>query len=73
MISTTIKKDKTKAYLLSEQVKSILLNRGYLKAFNWADYNYFKEVCKDSFNKALAIAERFMDDDIQSDFEDYVF
>ena len=43
MTLTTIKKGKNTRFLLSEQVKQLLLQRGFLKVFNYQDYNYYKE------------------------------
>ncbi|WP_341221043.1 hypothetical protein [Polaribacter atrinae] len=76
MTLTAIKKDKSKGFLLSEQVKTLLLQKGFLKVFNYQDYNYYKEQLKHSFNKALDIAERFISDNEttnSSDFNDYIF
>lgn len=76
MTLTTIKKNKNKRFLLSEQVKELLLQKGFLKVFNYQDYNYYKEQLKDSFNKAIDIAERFISDNDTtntSDFNDYIF
>ena len=76
MTLTAIKNDKNKRFLLSEQVKEILLKKGYLKIFNYSDYNHFKQVAKDSFNKAFFIAELFISDyqtTNNSDLNDYIF
>lgn len=76
MTLTTIKKDKSKRFLLSEQVKNILQKKGLLKIFNYQDYNYYKEQVKEAFNKAVTIAELFIldnEDANSSDFNDYIF
>ena len=76
MTLTAIKKDKNKRFLLSEQVKTILHEKGYLKIFNYQDYNHFKSQVQDTFNKALAIANLFILEnmsDNESDFNDYLF
>ncbi|MHA3788328.1 hypothetical protein ACX0HA_08980 [Flavobacterium hauense] len=59
----------------SEQVKAILLEKGFSKYFNWADYQYFKSQCQNAFNKAVAIAELFILDnnDNTSDYHDYIY
>lgn len=75
MTLTTINR-KNNPFLLSEQVKEILRAKGFLKVFNYTDYNYFKECTKNAFNKAQAIAERFIEDyssTNESDFNEYVF
>jgi len=66
---------KFNPFLLSEQVKNILKSKGFTSIFNYTDYEYFKEDCKEAFNKALAIAQRFMDDaePTQNDLNDYIF
>jgi len=76
MTLTTIKKDKNNSFLLSEQVKKILLEKGYLKIFNYAEYHHYKKNVKDVFNKAFTIAELFIldnEDTINSDLNDYIF
>lgn len=76
MTLTMIKQDKNKRFLLSEQVKRILHEKGLLKIFNYSDYNYYKEITKNSFNRALDIAEKFIEDCTttnESDFSDYIF
>lgn len=76
MTLITIKKDKNKRFLLSEQVKTILQEKGFLKVFNYSDYNYFKEQVTNTFNKAKAIADLFISENIDynhSDFNDYIF
>ncbi|AXP79173.1 hypothetical protein CJ739_73 [Mariniflexile rhizosphaerae] len=66
---------KFNPFLLSEQVKNILKSNGFTSLFNYNDYEFFKEECKEAFNKALAIAERFMADadPNQNDLNDYLF
>ncbi|MEI6865790.1 hypothetical protein [Flavicella sp.] len=76
MTLTTIKSDKNKSFILSEQVKRILHEKGFLKIFNYPDYNYFKELKKNAFNKAFEIATLFIADDQStntSDLQDYIF
>jgi len=60
---------------LSQQVKEILNEKGFSFLFNYNDYNFFKTQCKNAFNKAQAIAEKFIDDNTQaeSDFNEYIF
>lgn len=66
---------KFNPFLLSEQVKNILISKGFTSLFNYTDYEYFKEECKEAFNKAYAIAERFISDaePNQNDLNDYLF
>lgn len=68
-------KSKINPFLLSEQVKNILKNKGFTSIFNYSDYEFFKEECKEAFNKAFAIAQRFIDDaqPNQNDLNDYIF
>ena len=53
---------KNNANLLSDQVKSILQERGLSAVFNYTDYKYFKQKVKNAFNRAQAIAELFIED-----------
>ena len=65
---------KNNPFILSNQVKAILHKKGLSKVFNYADYNYFKEQCKDAFNKAQDIAYKFTEEHHQqSDLNEYVF
>jgi hypothetical protein len=76
MTQLPIKQNKNKGFLLSEQVKTILQEKGFLKVFNYNDYNYFKNSVKDAFNKAYTIAELFITENQQennSDLNDYIF
>jgi hypothetical protein len=76
MTQLPIKQNKNKRFLLSEQVKSILQEKGFLKVFNYSDYIYFKNSAKNAFNKAYAIAELFISENQQetnSDFNEYIF
>ncbi len=66
-------KDKNSAFKLSTQVKNILHEKGLSNAFNYSDYTYFKTKCKNAWNKAQAIAELFINENTNSDFNDYVF
>ena len=76
MTLTTIKSDKSKCFLLSEQVKNHLQEKGFLKVFNYPDYHHFKNQVQEAFNKSYAIAEIFISDNEganTSDFNDYIF
>ena len=76
MTLTTIKSDKNKRFLLSEQVKTLLQEKGFSKLFNYPDYNYFKNQVQEEFNKCYAIADRFISENEEantSDFNDYIF
>lgn len=61
--------------LLSEQVKQILNEKGFSFLFNWNDYQFFKSKAKTAFNKAVAIAEMFIEENgsENGDFNQYVF
>ncbi|MAR57250.1 MAG: hypothetical protein CMM93_08715 [Rickettsiales bacterium] len=65
---------KANPFLLSEQVKKELQNKGYSSTFNYSDYTFFKEKCKNAFNKAVAIAQEFINeaDPKQNDFNAYI-
>jgi hypothetical protein len=67
--------NKSNPFKLSEQVKSILHAKGFTSIFNYSDYSYFKEQCAEAFNKALAIAELFINEATpnQNDLNDYIF
>lgn len=59
---------------ISYQVRQILNAKGYSFLFNWDDYAYFRSLCKNAFNKAEAIAEKFIEDtNAKSDFNEYTF
>ena len=76
MTLTAIKSNKNKRFLLSEQVKTILQEKGFLKVFNYQDFNHYKDQVKEAFNKAVTIAELFVLDNEEansSDFNDYIF
>lgn len=66
---------KSKAYKLSDQVKNILQEKGLSAVFNYNDYLYFKKQVKNAFNKAQAIAELFIEENInaKSDYNEYTF
>lgn len=65
---------KINSFKVSEQVKSILHAHGLSKAFNYSDYSYFKAKCKTAFNKPLAIAQQFIEENQnQSDLNQYKF
>jgi len=75
MENNTTKSRKTNPFLLSEQVKTILRKEGFSSIFNYEDYKFFKEQCKNAFNKAQAIAEMFQAEaePQQNDFQEYIF
>jgi len=75
MTLNTLKQDKNKRFLLSEQVKFRLQEKGFLKVFNYTDYNHFKSQVKKEFNKSYAIADLFIADNLanECDFNDYIF
>lgn len=65
---------KNTPFKLSEQVKSILNEKGFSFLFNYSDYAYYKAQAKKAFNKAQEIAEQFIqDNNVKSDFDEYVF
>lgn len=71
MTFTAVQDKSTKT---SVQVKEILTKNGYSHLFNFNDYKYFKSQCKNEFNKAVAIAQKFIEYyDIPSDYEEYIF
>ena len=74
-MTTKTSKGKSNPFLLSEQVKTILKEKGFTALFNYSDYEFFKRKCKGTFNKAYAIAQLFLADaeTEQSDFNNYVF
>mgnify|MGYP003607302490 CR=1 FL=1 len=67
--------DKNSAFKLSTQVNNILHEKGFSFLFNYNDYKYFKSQVSNAFNKAIAIAEMFIEynGDNNNDFNDYVF
>ncbi|AGN89398.1 hypothetical protein LIT13_01360 [Flavobacterium psychrophilum] len=71
----TSKSHKNTPNKLSNQVKSILQEKGFSSVFNWQDYQYFKDQVKTAFNKSQAIAEKFIEDNNyqNSDFNEYIF
>jgi hypothetical protein len=74
MIRTTFHAKNTSKNL-SQQVKEILNERGLSLLFNFNDYTHFKTQCTNAFNKAQAIAEKFIEEnqEAKSDFNEYVF
>lgn len=74
MTPTTFKAKNTSKNL-SQQVQEILNEKGFSFLFNWSDYTYYKAHVKNAFNKAQAIAEKFIEEnqEAQSDFNQYVF
>ncbi len=65
---------KNTANYLSYQVRQILNQKGYSFLWNWDDYQYFKSTCKNAFNKAQAIAEKFLEEtNTKSDYNEYIF
>lgn len=74
MTSQASNTSKVNRFKISEQVKSILHAKGFSKVFNYQDYEHFKTVCKDAFNKAQSIANMFIEEhQADSDFADYQF
>lgn len=73
----TLSNDKSKnnAFNLSTQVKLLLHEKGFSNLFNFNDYNYFKKQSKNSFNKAQAIVELFIQENVnsKSDYNEYIF
>ena len=71
----TISTAKNTSKNLSQQVKEILSEKGFSFLFNYNDYSFFKSQCANAFNKAQAIAEKFIEDNTQSnsDFNEYIF
>jgi len=67
--------NKSNPFLLSNQVKTILQQKGYSSVFNFSDYKFFKSKCKKAFNKAVAIADKFIEEanPNQNDFLNYTF
>jgi len=72
-MADTTSKGKTNPFLLSEQVKKILLSKGLSANFNYSDYEYFKMKAKRAFNKAQTIADFFTKEATKSDFNEYIF
>lgn len=72
----TFNRGKVNPFLPSEQVKNILKEKGFSKVFNYNDYNYYKDALKGSFNLVQAIANKFIEDNLNatnSDLADYIF
>jgi hypothetical protein len=74
-MTTTKIQGKTTHLKLSEQVKETLFLKGYSFLFNDNDFKYYRMQAKYAFNKALTIAELFIQDNLnsQSDYNGYVF
>ena len=51
---------KSNAFKLSEQVKTILHEKGLSFLFTYQDYTYFKSQVNSTFNKAQEIANLFI-------------
>lgn len=68
-------KAKNTANKLSQQVNEILTSKGLSKIFNDRDFDYFKSQIKSAFNRAQAIAEKFIEyhEGTKSDFNEYLF
>lgn len=65
---------KITSFKLSDQVKEKLHQKGYSFLWNWDDYQYFKSTCKNAYNKAQAIAEKFLEEtNTKSDYNEYIF
>jgi len=74
MNTTNKSHNKSNTNLLSYQVRQELSQRGYSFLFNWSDYTYYRSLAKDAFNRAVAIAELFIQDtNTESDFNEYIF
>ncbi len=60
---------------LAEQVKEILTEKGLSKIFSENDCKYFSKQVKSAFNRAQAIADKFIEyyEGVPSDFSEYVF
>lgn len=66
--------NKNTSYKISDQVKLILHKKGLSKAFNYGDYNYFKQITEHAFNRAQAIANKFIEEHQEdSDLNQYIF
>lgn len=71
MTFTAVQDKSTKT---SVQVKEILSKNGYSHLFNYNDYKYFKSQCTNEFNKAITIAQKFIEyNECASDFEEYIY
>jgi hypothetical protein len=72
MTQTTFHAKSTNSTPLSAQVRQILNEKGFSFLFNWDDYAHYRTEAKNAFNKALAIAELFIQNtDCNSDLYDY--
>ena len=73
-MNTTFNSRKSNTNLLSRQVREELMKRGYSFLFNWEDYKHYKTQAKNAFNRAIAIADLFINETNQtSDFNEYIF
>lgn len=60
--------------LLSYKVRQELTEKGYSFLWNWDDYYYYKSLCKNAFNKAFDITQKFISEsNASSDFNEYLF
>lgn len=66
---------KIKVNLLSYQVRQLLNEKGFSFLWNWNDYYHFRTEAKKAFDKAQAIAEMFIQENVNSnsDFNEYIF
>ncbi len=66
---------KSKSQKISDQVKEQLHEKGYSFLFNYNDYATFKKQCKNAWNKAQAITEKFLEENVNqnSDYNEYIF
>lgn len=65
---------KNKSNILIQQVIKLLHSKGLSKVYNNTDFEYFKRLCKNSFNKAQSISEMFVKEyQHESDFNQYIF
>ena len=74
-MTTSYINDENTVNNLSQQVKEILSKKGFSKIYNDTDLQYFASQAKGAFNKADAIAQKFLEyfEDTQSDFNEYIF
>lgn len=74
MQTNNIQSRKSNTNFLSHQVRQELMARGYSFLFNWSDYAYYRSQAKNAFNKAVTIADLFIQDsNAESDYNEYIF
>jgi len=65
---------KNTSFKLSNQVKTILHEKGFSFLFNYQEYERYKRQCKNAFNKAYSIADKFLSNaEAKSDYSQYIF